>query len=173
MLWNYKYLDRGNITQGVDYPDDKRNEKLNNHRKPSPPPGLRQNRWRWYCQSTGLEVLHRKPIWWGWSLAETQLLLVTLPEAQREGGETSGLPSLLPVCHWANPTGSPWACRVQPLCSTEQGWKRLGGHTLRGLVPGLYLSFKLSQTVQYDTSYVWLLSTWKIDKLWASWWSSG
>ena len=41
MLWNYKYPDRGNLTRGVDYPDDKRAEKLNNHRKPLPPLGLR------------------------------------------------------------------------------------------------------------------------------------
>ena len=155
MLWNYKYSDRGSLTQGVDYPDDKRAEKLNNHRKPSPPPDLRQNGWRWYCQSPGLGVLHKKPICWDWSLAETQSLLLTLPEAQRGGGETSGLPSLL-VCYWANPTGSPWVCRVQPFYSTEQGW---AGSSLKGTLSGNWClaftcSFKLSWTVHYDSHWL-------------------
>lgn len=174
MLWNSS-IQTGNPTQGVDYPDDKRAEKLDNHRKPPLPLGLRQKGWRWYCQSPGLGVLHRKPIWWGWNLAETQSLLVTLPEAQREGGETSGLPCLL-VCleptHLEAPESAGFSpSAVQSRDEQEATWRAhsLGTSAWPLPVPSHWAG--LSNMTA--TSYVWLLSTWKIDKLWISWWSSG
>lgn len=177
MLWNYKYLDRGNLTQGVDYPDHKRAEKLNNHRKPLPPLGLRHKGWRWYCQNPGLGVLHRKPVWWGWSLAGDPVTAGnTAWGTERRGRNSRALlsSSCLPLGqpNWKPPEFAGFSPSVvQSRDEQEVAWRAPSFGT--GAWPLPVPSSWAGLSNMTATSHVWLLSTWKIDKLWTSWWSSG
>ena len=163
MLWDYKYPDRGDLTQGIGYPDNKRAEKLNNHRKPLPPLGLRHKGRRWYCQSPALGVVRRGPIWWGWSLEEDPVIAGNAAwSIERWGRNTvASLSSCLPL---AQPSWKPAeSAGFSPSAVQSRDGQEvaLRAHSLEtGTLPLPIPSSWAVLSNRAATSHMWLLSTW-------------
>lgn len=119
MPWDWKYPDRGNVIQGVGYPDGKGTERLNN-------PGI-SNAWKplqtWgtkggdgVARARGQGHAQMASVVRAGAMKETQSLLVMPSEAERAGRNALG--SLFQTQLMQEPGVA--VCRDEPLCNAEQ-----------------------------------------------------